>query len=144
MNKILVVCIGNICRSPMAEALLRRDLPAKTIYSAGIHAMIGNPADPHSILIMHEQGIDIAGHRAQQLTEPLVSAADLILTMDSEQQRLIESNYSTSRGKVRRLGEFGKFDIPDPYRMGMEKFRASYRLIELGVNDLTSRLLAFS
>lgn len=106
--------------------------------------MIGCPADPYAVSIMQEQGIDITGHRARQLTERMIGTAELILTMDAKQKHIIESNFSTARGKVRRLGEFGKFDIADPYRMGMESFRESYRLIEQGVNDLVARLVAFS
>lgn len=140
INTILVVCIGNICRSPMAEALLKRSLPDKAIASAGLRAMIGHPADHFSIQIMQEAGIDIAGHRAQQVSQQLISRADLILTMDREQRRQLEMHYPSSRGKVFRLGEFGQFDIADPYRQGLDRFRDAHRLIAAGVDDLVERL----
>lgn len=140
MHNILVLCIGNICRSPMAEGLLRRAMPDKIICSAGIHALIGQPAAPFSVQIMQEQGIDISAHRAQSLSARLVMEADLILTMDLDQKRVVETHYFASKGKVFRLGEFGKYDIADPYREGMASFRAAYRLIAEGVDDLVKRI----
>ncbi|XYJ11573.1 low molecular weight protein-tyrosine-phosphatase [Telluria sp. B2] len=140
MKNILVICIGNICRSPMAEALLRRALPGTTIRSAGLQAMIGHPADPFAVQLMAEQGLDITSHRAQQISSQLVRDADLILTMDREQKKAVESRYVESKGKVYRLGEFGQYDIADPYREGIDSFRAAYRLIDDGVNLFAQRL----
>jgi protein-tyrosine phosphatase len=140
MNNLLVICIGNICRSPMAQGLLRKAFPEKTVRSAGIDALVGNPADPYSIQIMQEQGIDISGHRAQKLTGRMVSEADLILTMDSEQKRYIERVYPAAKGKVLRSGEFGDFDIPDPYRQDMHNFRQTYRLIVQGMDELARKI----
>lgn len=140
MKNILVICIGNICRSPMAEALLRRALPGTTIRSAGLQAMIGHPADPFAVQLMAEQGLDITSHRAQQISSQLVREADLILTMDREQKKAVESRYVESKGKVYRLGEFGQYDIADPYREGIDSFRAAYRLIDDGVNLFAQRL----
>ena len=108
INNILVICIGNICRSPMAEGLLQRAFPGRTVHSAGIGAMIGHPADPFSLQIMQELGIDISAHRARSLNTAMVSAADIILTMDLEQKRFIEQRYASARGKVFRLGEHAK------------------------------------
>ena len=144
MQNILVVCIGNICRSPMAEGLLKEALPGKTIRSAGLSALIGQPAEPFSVQIMADRGIDISEHRAQNISARLVSEADLILVMDLEQKKYVESNYVGSKGKVFRLGEFAKVDIADPYREGMESFEAAYRLIEEGVNVFTGRLVQMS
>jgi len=141
INNILVICLGNICRSPMAEGILKSQLPGKTIQSAGISALVGHPADPNSVQVMQEQGIDISAHGAQSLVERMVSAADLILTMDLDQKRFVEKTYFTSKGKVMRLGEFGKFDIGDPYKQNIEAFRLSYRLITQGVNDWSGRIL---
>ncbi len=133
MQNILVLCIGNICRSPMAEGLLKSALPGKTIRSAGIGALIGKPADPFAVQLMTEQGLDITAHRAQQISSSLVAQAELILVMDAEQKRHVETRYSGARGKVFRLCEGSKAEIPDPYREGVESFRSAYRLIDEGV-----------
>lgn len=141
MDKLLVICIGNICRSPMAQGLLHRAFPDKLVLSAGIDALVGHPADPHSIQIMREQGIDISRHRARKLTGQMVREADLILTMDGEQKRYIEKWYSMAKGKVLRSGEFGDFDIPDPYQQDMNSFRKTYRLISEGMAELSRKII---
>ncbi len=135
--RILVICIGNICRSPIAEGLLKRALPEKTIFSAGLGALVGHPAAPFSVALMAEQGIDIGTHRAQSLTSALVRSADLVLTMDLAQKRHIEQSYPTARGKVFRLGDA---DIPDPYRQDMAVFRQTYHLLSQGVDALIARV----
>jgi protein-tyrosine phosphatase len=144
IDTILVLCIGNVCRSPMAEGLLKRALPNKTVHSAGIGALVGRPAEPFAVLLMQEQGIDISAHRARSLAARMVSEADLILTMDLEQKRHVEMQYVASKGKVFRIGEFKKYDVADPYRRGMEDFRRAYQLIAEGVNDIAGRLADMS
>jgi protein-tyrosine phosphatase len=144
MKRILVLCIGNICRSPMAEAMLKHALPNRVVFSAGLGALIGKPADPFSVQLMQEQGIDISEHRAQQISAALVSQADLILVMDSEQKKYVETQYVGARGKVFRLGEAAKADIPDPYREGIESFRTAHRLIEEGVQFWAEQITKLS
>jgi len=140
INNILFICIGNICRSPMAEGLLKQRLPEKAVYSAGINALIGAPADRLSVQVMWENGIDISAHRARSLGAWMVSGADLILTMDQDQKRFIELRYPESRGKLFRIGEFGQYDVPDPFRQDLVAFRASHHLIVQGVDDLVARI----
>jgi protein-tyrosine phosphatase len=144
MQNILVICIGNICRSPMAEGLLKQALPGKSIRSAGLGALVGRPADPLSVQIMAEQGIDISEHRAQSISTRMVQEADLILTMDLEQKQRVETDYVGSRGKVFRLGEFAKLDIADPYRQGIDSFRAAHSLIRQGVQVFAGRIARLS
>jgi protein-tyrosine phosphatase len=144
MQNILVLCIGNICRSPMAEGLLKQAMPGKTVRSAGLGALIGKPADPFSVHIMQEHGIDISAHRAQQITPRMVSEADLILVMDQEQKQHVEAHYMGTRGKVFRLGEFAKADIADPYREGIDSFQAAFRLIDAGVKVFAERIAQIS
>ena len=141
MQNILVLCIGNICRSPMAEGLLKQALPGKTIRSAGLSALVGQPAEPFSVQIMAERGVDISEHRAQNVTLRLVSEADLILVMDLQQKRHVEAQYPSSRGKVFRLAEHSKSDIADPYRQGVESFRAAFDLIENGVQVFAGQIM---
>jgi protein-tyrosine phosphatase len=134
INRVLFVCIGNICRSPMAEGLFSQIMPEKAVYSAGIHALIGEPADPLAQQLMQERGIDISEHRARSLSIWMVNDSDLILTMDQYQKRFIEFKYPAAKGKVMRLGEFGSYDIPDPYKQGMYAFRQACHLIAMGVD----------
>src|SRR5712675_2452951 len=86
MKKILFVCSGNTCRSPLAEAIAREVLPGRLdfeveIASAGTSALAGSPASPHSIAVAERHGLDLSAHRSRMLTRDLVHEADLIVTM---------------------------------------------------------------
>jgi protein-tyrosine phosphatase len=140
INTVLFVCIGNICRSPMAERLFSRALPALQVCSAGIHAVVGAPADPIAVALMREQGIDLTAHRAQNLSGWMVKEADLIVTMDQEQARIIANAHPASKGKLIRLGEAGRYDVPDPYLHGEAAFRHACGLITWGINELAGRI----
>ncbi len=140
ISNILFVCIGNICRSPMAEGLFNQVMPEKAVYSAGIHALVGEPADPLAQQLMQERGIDISEHRARSMAIWMVNEADLILTMDLYQKRFIEFKYPAAKGKVMRLGEHGNYDIPDPYKQGLFAFRHACHLIALGVDSVTAQI----
>jgi len=136
----LVVCTGNICRSPMAAALLAQRLsrcgPGPRVESAGLAALVGEPADPLAIALLGERNLDLTGHRARQLTPTLVSAFDLILVMEQRRQRDVERILPVARGRVHRVGRFGGFDVPDPYRKGRAAFEMSLALIERGITEV--------
>lgn len=140
-DRILVVCTGNICRSPIAEGLLKARLGGKQIWSAGTMALIGNGADPYSVEVSAEHGVDIASHRAQQLTLPMLQHADLVLTLDGSHNAWINGRYPQFRGKVHKLGKWRKDeDVPDPYRQPREDFVSAYLLMEAQVGDWLSKL----
>lgn len=140
IKQILVVCIGNICRSPMAEGLLKQALPDLRVTSAGLGALVGHPADPLAQALMSGAGIDISAHRARQITDAIARDADLILVMDEQQKAQMAKQYPYARGRVFRLAEAAKKDIPDPYRQSPELFDAVFELAQNGVNDWVKRI----
>lgn len=136
MQNILTVCIGNICRSPVAEAMLKVAFPEKNIWSAGIAALEGHPADDTAQSIASEHGLDLSAHRAQQLTSYMCTQADLILVMETGHKQEIEQLYPFTRGKVHCLGHMGpgkQVEIADPYRKDRAAFELSHQLITDGV-----------
>ena len=144
-KNILIVCIGNICRSPMAEGLLKQALidgnhPDCQVCSAGLGALVGYPADDKSIQLMLGKNIDISSHRAQQLEREMVRKADLILAMETSHKTAIEELEPSAKGKVFRLGHWSDFEIPDPYRKELSAFENSLNLIEKGVAEWLEKL----
>jgi protein-tyrosine phosphatase len=80
ISNVLTVCQGNVCRSPMAAALLQQKIEGVHVHSCGLAAMVGQPAASNAVAVLSEVGVDMREHRARQLTWQLASRADLILT----------------------------------------------------------------
>ena len=140
MNSILVVCEGNICRSPMAQGVLARALPRMHVRSAGLGAVAGMPADEIAVRLMQERGIDITSHRAAQISQQMCVRADIVLVMDFEQRKRLETMYPQACGRIYRLGEYAKRDIPDPYRQSELAFREVLSLIDEGSREWLLRI----
>lgn len=142
---LLVVCTGNICRSPMAAALFSERTRASgksfAIASAGTAALSGHPPPPEAVELMAERGLDISGHRGQQFTEEIARGYDLILVMEHTQQHYIESNWPMFKGRVHRLGDRRGEDVSDPYGGPTDAYRESLAQIEAGVKDWGGILL---
>lgn len=149
-QRVLVVCFGNICRSPVAEALLRERLEGAewTVESAGVGAVDGAPASRLARSVLEaETGIDIETHRSQRLTPALIEGATHLLTMSIEQAMEISSLVPHAADRVRLLGAFapdpksiGPADpggpiarpdeIPDPMGGGLETYLECHRRLE--------------
>lgn len=117
IRSILVVCVGNVCRSPMGEALLRDACPTIQVNSAGLAALVGAPADPLTIEAASQIGLNLTNHIAQQLTRDLATAHDLVLVMEHEHLRTIQKLYPAISGRTLLYDHWvGRNGITDPYR----------------------------
>lgn len=131
-KRILFVCTGNICRSPMALVLFR-DMVCKdrSLRSAGIEADSAgtNPvyfaATQEAIRVMHEYGLDLTGHASKPLDSRLVDWADLILVKELWHKRMVLSRFPETVKKTHLLSEYvgEKGDVSDPYGSGIEAYR---------------------
>ncbi len=144
-KSILVVCVGNICRSPYGEYALRKLLPNKEINSAGIavkkNGLENQPADKTAIQISQCRGVDLALHKSQQLTIELCSYYDLILVMEKGHIGALCEIAPEARGKTMLFGEWiGKKDIPDPYKQSKEAFEHTYQLIDQAADAWARKL----
>lgn len=141
-DRILVVCIGNICRSPVAEAMLRQALPAKRLGSAGLGALVGQGVDPTARELAEADGLDVSDHQARQLTRELLMEADLVLVMSPGQRRAVGELAPEALGKTMLLGKWlpGEPQIPDPYRKSREAFEHVHGLLTDAVGEWTRRL----
>lgn len=130
-NSILVVCTGNICRSPIGERLLRNAIPGKKIDSAGTGALVDTPADPSAIAVAEKNGLSLDKHLGRQFTSGLARQYDLILVMEKYHIEQISRIAPEARGKTMLFGHWlNQREIPDPYRKSNEAFESVYRLIE--------------
>lgn len=130
-DSILVVCVGNICRSPTGERLLQQALPHKKIASAGLGALVDKAADAHARKTASAHGLSLDGHKAQQLTTAICWEYDLILVMEKEHLDAVGRLAPEVRGKTMLFGHWlNQHEIPDPYCKSHEAFEHVYSLLD--------------
>ena len=150
-ERVLVVCTGNICRSPIGEQLLQQALPHKHIASAGVaterSGLNGHDIDNDAAQVARDSGMTLAPHQAQQLTSELVNNHDLILVMEQRHKEIISERYPQARGKLMRYGEWlarpeggtGK-DIADPYKKSLESHQQVFNELKQASASWTQKL----
>ena len=163
MKKILFVCTGNTCRSPMAEGIFnhavsrREDLAGRfASFSAGLSADEGEPASENSIKVLRDEwGIDISEHRSRRLDGCDVEAACLVLAMTRGHKDALMSAFPIARQKTFTLKEYAlfagqrsccpqeydyAFDIPDPYGGSLQVYKICAWEIKEAVGRLLEKL----
>lgn len=140
-QNILVVCHGNICRSPTAERILQKKLPKHRISSAGIQALTGKDADFQAIKTALKHGVVVAGHTARQLTVEMCDKADLILVMEPEQIDKVADIQPSARSKTILFAQWlNKKTVPDPFRQSSEMFEAVFQQLEEAAQSWAQKL----
>ncbi len=144
LYRVLVVCSGNTCRSPLAAAALKDalgpDAERVEVLSAGTAAWEGQPASDGSLEVARGSGIELSGHRSRRATPELVRGADLVLVMEREHRRAVQS-LGADPDRTHVLSEWpepGEKDLPvvDPYGGSSEAYEECWRRIRRHVERI--------
>ena len=140
---LLFVCSGNVCRSPMAEGLMREWLGPDSgwrVASAGVSALEDCPATPQAVEVLRPRGLDLSAHRSQQLTRELVDAADAIVVMTAAHRATIRQCFPEAAGRLFLLKSFDSTardgDVLDPIGLSLETYRSVCEEINAALPDL--------
>ena len=147
--KILMVCLGNICRSPLAEGILKSKIDSNNVYvdSAGTgHWHIGNKPDLRSIEVAKKHQLDITDQRGRQFSKQDFDDFDYIFVMDNSNKKDVLSIARNDSDKekihliLNEIFPNENMDVPDPYYGGSEGFQNVYRMLDLSCDSIANRL----
>tara|TARA_B100000446_G_scaffold103784_1_gene97285 strand:- start:922 stop:1380 length:459 start_codon:yes stop_codon:yes gene_type:complete len=148
MTKILMVCLGNICRSPLAEGILKSKLDSNfTVESAGTAAYhVGNKPDPRSIAVARQNGLNITSQRARKFIKQDFEDFDIIYAMDNSNYQniiaLAENSQQKEKVKLILNESFPdkNLDVPDPYYGGDKGFENVYNMLDNACEIIAKRI----
>jgi protein-tyrosine phosphatase len=143
-RSLLVVCYGNICRSPYLEAVLKRAMPDVRVESAGFVGP-GRPVPPFALAVSGQRGLDLSSFRSRPLVPAVVRAVDLIVVMDAHQARYVERYFGVPRKRVIVAGDLDPIPsarraIVDPWEQPMDVFVSSFNRLDRCAAMLVSLL----
>lgn len=131
VSSILVVCVGNLCRSPTGQYLLTEYLPSTRVSSAGLMARRDKPACTTAAEVAADNGLDITSHKTTRLTPELVMQHDIVLAMETAHVRDIQSLVPYAHGKIMLFGKWsGETEIPDPYKRSKSIYEAVFAQLQ--------------
>ena len=140
-RRVVMVCTGNICRSPYAEAVLAARAPHLTVSSAGLDAVLDQGAEAVGIRVAAKRGYELDQHEPRQMRTPIVAGSDLILVMDDGHLEKLIKRYPEARGKAFKLGKWlGDKDIVDPYLRDEDFFGLVFDEIDRAVDAWMTHL----
>ena len=141
--RLLFVCTGNTCRSPMASAYVSAELRRRgrsdiAVRSAGLAACAGAPASPAAIEVMARSGIDLTGFRSTRLSAPLLDESDRVVCMTGGHCRAVAALLPEGASKVSTL--LPGADVPDPFGGSVETYEAVWRIMRPALDHLLDQL----
>lgn len=149
MIRLVFVCTGNTCRSPMAQSIFtgilnNRKITGFKVSSTGLAAVDGLPATPEAVETMLNEGIDLSRHQSRQLNQELIISADYILTMTATQRDYLQDKYPEKAWTIYTINDFAKNrnqDIIDPFGRGLPAYKECAEQLKELLPEVLDRML---